>query len=65
LTLKYDELTSNFAFTFNLRRCIKGSVVAAAEQLFREQGGLRAFYKARRCRFTLSNPMRKRLELSA
>jgi len=40
----------------SVRGGLKGSVVAAAAQLFREQGGLRAFYKVRRCRSTLSNP---------
>jgi len=52
LKLKYDELLSNFAFKFNLRRFTR-------EKVFNGRGFLVAV--VRRCKLTLSKPRRKRL----
>jgi len=58
---KYDEPPSSFAFKLNLRRYSK--VENVSDKMCVERGLM--LIKARQCRLTLSNPRRKRLELTA
>jgi len=62
LKLKCDEVLSNFAFKFNLRRFIEENSNA-----YREGAKLGYFVKSQvgRCRLTLSNPSWIRLKISA
>ena len=68
MKLKYDELLSNVAFTFNLRRYIKvkGASVKGDASL---TGTIPSYGKiwaeVGRCRLTLSYTCGKRLELCA
>ena len=62
--LKYDESLSGFAFNFNLRRYIEG-IEDEVSVLASLQKPKKLTITVRRCRLPLSNPRRKRLELSA
>ena len=65
LTLKYDEPLSTFAFNSSLRRYTvathaESDAVAAAAHA--DGDSTQPTAEVWRCRFTLSNPYRKRLE---
>ena len=70
LKLQYDELLSNFAFKFNLRRYTAAAAAdmtaaVAAKHALNVRDIARALAVVGRCRLTLSNPHGKRLDLSA
>jgi hypothetical protein len=62
LNLKCADLVSSFAFNFNLRRYIKAHNCIIYNVVDDSEEGLILVW---RWRFTLSNPRRKRLDLSA